>query len=82
VLLHGTANPAGFLLPLLRELHGVHGIAPDRPGVGLSDPVDLPRDRYRETACSTPSTWTPPRCSATRAAGCWRCGTRWPTRTG
>jgi pimeloyl-ACP methyl ester carboxylesterase len=50
VLLHGTANPEGFLLPLLRELHGVHGIAPDRPGVGLSDPVDLPRDRYREAA--------------------------------
>jgi pimeloyl-ACP methyl ester carboxylesterase len=49
VLLHGTANPAGFLLPLLRELHGVHAIAPDRPGVGLSDPIDLPHDRYRET---------------------------------
>ena len=48
VLLHGTANPAGFLLPLLRELHGVHAIAPDRPGVGLSDPIDLPHDRYRE----------------------------------
>jgi pimeloyl-ACP methyl ester carboxylesterase len=25
-------------------------IAPDRPGVGLSDPIDLPGDRYRETA--------------------------------
>jgi pimeloyl-ACP methyl ester carboxylesterase len=50
VLLHGAGNPAGFLLPLLHELHGVHAIAPDRPGVGLSDPADLPRDRYRETA--------------------------------
>ena len=50
VLLHGTANPAGFLLPLLEELHGVHAIAPDRPGVGLSDPIDLPRGRYREAA--------------------------------
>jgi pimeloyl-ACP methyl ester carboxylesterase len=50
VLLHGTGNPAGFLLPLLRELHGVQAIAPDRPGVGLSDPIDLPHDRYRETA--------------------------------
>jgi 2-hydroxy-6-oxonona-2,4-dienedioate hydrolase len=50
VLLHGTANPAGFLLPLLQELHGVRAIAPDRPGVGLSDPIDFPRDRYRETA--------------------------------
>jgi pimeloyl-ACP methyl ester carboxylesterase len=50
VLLHGTANPAGFLLPLLHELRGVHAIAPDRPGVGLSDPIDLPAGRYRETA--------------------------------
>jgi pimeloyl-ACP methyl ester carboxylesterase len=50
VLLHGSGNPAGFLLPLLRELHGVHAIAPDRPGVGLSDPIDLPAARYRETA--------------------------------
>jgi pimeloyl-ACP methyl ester carboxylesterase len=50
VLLHGTGNPAGFLLPLLHELHGVHVIAPDRPGVGLSDPADLPVDRYRESA--------------------------------
>jgi pimeloyl-ACP methyl ester carboxylesterase len=50
VVLHGTGNPAGFLLPLLEELHGVHAIAPDRPGVGLSDPADLPRDRYRDAA--------------------------------
>ncbi|HET6749919.1 MAG TPA: alpha/beta hydrolase [Actinomycetes bacterium] len=50
VLLHGTGNPAGFLLPLLHELHGVRAIAPDRPGVGLSDPIDLPAGRYREAA--------------------------------
>ena len=50
VLLHGTGNPAGFLLPLLHELHGVRAIAPDRPGVGLSDPVDFPEGRYRQTA--------------------------------
>jgi pimeloyl-ACP methyl ester carboxylesterase len=50
VLLHGTGDPAGFLLPLLHELHGVRAIAPDRPGVGLSDPADLPQDRYREAA--------------------------------
>jgi pimeloyl-ACP methyl ester carboxylesterase len=49
VLLHGTGNPAGFLLPLLHELHGVRAIAPDRPGVGLSDPVDFPEGRYRQT---------------------------------
>jgi pimeloyl-ACP methyl ester carboxylesterase len=50
VLLHGAATPAGFLLPLLEELHGVNVIAPDRPGVGLSDPIDLRGDRYREAA--------------------------------
>jgi pimeloyl-ACP methyl ester carboxylesterase len=50
VVLHGTGNSAGFLLPLLDQLQGVHAIAPDLPGVGLSDPVDLPRERYRETA--------------------------------
>jgi pimeloyl-ACP methyl ester carboxylesterase len=50
VLLHGTGNAAGFLLPLLDELHGVRAIAPDLPGVGLSDPAELPADRYRETA--------------------------------
>jgi pimeloyl-ACP methyl ester carboxylesterase len=50
VLLHGTGNPAGFLLPLLQHLQGVRAIAPDRPGVGLSNPIDLPAARYRETA--------------------------------
>jgi pimeloyl-ACP methyl ester carboxylesterase len=50
VVLHGTGNPAGFMLPLLHELHGVRAIAPDRPGVGLSDPINLPAARYREAA--------------------------------
>jgi pimeloyl-ACP methyl ester carboxylesterase len=50
VLLHGTGNPAGFLLPLLQHLQGVRAIAPDRPGVGLSNSIDLPAARYRETA--------------------------------
>ena len=50
VLLHGTADSAGFLLPLLNELDGVRALAPDLPGRGLSDPLDLPRHRYRELA--------------------------------
>ena len=50
VLLHGTGTSAGFLRPLLDALHGVRVTAPDRPGVGLSDPIDLLRDRYRERA--------------------------------
>lgn len=50
VVLHGTGDPAGFLLPLLEALHGVRVIAPDRPGIGLSDPVELPLHAYREAA--------------------------------
>jgi pimeloyl-ACP methyl ester carboxylesterase len=50
VLLHGTGNLAGFFLPLLNELKGVRVLVPDRPGVGLSDPIDLPRHRFRESA--------------------------------
>jgi len=48
VLLHSPGGPAGFLLPLLNELHGIRAIAPDRPGHGLSDPIDLPRAGNRE----------------------------------
>ncbi|MGH3877922.1 MAG: alpha/beta fold hydrolase [Actinophytocola sp.] len=50
VVLHGTGNPAGFLLPLLNDLEGVRALAPDRPGIGLSDPIDQPRGRFREIA--------------------------------
>ena len=88
VVLHGAGNPAGFMLPLLRELHGVRVIAPDRPGVGLSDPIDLPQDRYREAAVA----WLDRlldtlELDTTTLLGhsgvqCGRCGTRWPTRTG
>jgi pimeloyl-ACP methyl ester carboxylesterase len=49
VLLHGAGMSAGLLLPLLNQLDGFRVVAPDRPGVGLSDPIDLPRARYRET---------------------------------
>ena len=50
VLLHGTGNPAGFFLPLLNELHGVRAIACDRPGVGLSDPIDFPQMSQQKMA--------------------------------
>lgn len=50
VLLHGTGNVAGFFLPLLTELDGVRALAPDRPGVGLSDPIDLPRHHFRPSS--------------------------------
>ncbi len=48
LLIHGTGNSALFLLPLLERLEGIRAVAVDRPGWGLSDPADLPRDRYRE----------------------------------
>lgn len=40
ILLHGTGSPAPFFLPLLRQLSEVRVIAPERPGQGLSDPID------------------------------------------
>jgi pimeloyl-ACP methyl ester carboxylesterase len=52
VILPGTGDPAGFLLPLLDALHGIRAMAPDRPGVGLSDPVELPIQGFREVAVS------------------------------
>ena len=48
MLLHGTTASAGFFVPLLNELDGVRALAPDRPGHGLSDPIDLRRDRFRD----------------------------------
>lgn len=49
VFLHGTTASAGMFLPLLGELRGVRAVIPDRPGHGLSDPIDLPRERFRES---------------------------------
>lgn len=51
VLLHGTGDESLFFLPLLERLEGRRVIAIDRPGHGQSDPVPLPKDRYRE-ACT------------------------------
>ncbi|MFW6091741.1 MAG: alpha/beta fold hydrolase [Actinomycetota bacterium] len=48
VLLHAAGTAAGLFLPLLHEFERVRALAPDRPGQGLSDPIDLPRQRYRE----------------------------------
>ena len=50
VLLHGSGVAAGFFLPLLNELEGVRALAPDLPGSGLSDTIELPRHCYHETA--------------------------------
>lgn len=50
VLLPGGGSVASFFLPLLNELQGIRAIAPDRPGQGLSDPIDLAPERFRQNA--------------------------------
>lgn len=50
VMLHGTGAAAYTHLPLLEHLEGVRAIIPDRPGSGLSDPVDIGHKGYREWA--------------------------------
>ncbi len=87
LLLHGTGDAAGIFLPMLNELHGVRAIAPDLPGRGLSAPIDLPRDQYRERAVA----WVDRLLDALEldgttlvghsGAACGRCGTPSLTRT-
>lgn len=50
VLLHGGGTSSLSHLPLLAHLDGMRAINVDRPGFGLSDPVRVPRERYREAA--------------------------------
>jgi len=48
VLLHGSGPTALQFLPLLERLTGVRAIAVDRPGFGLSDPIERRSKDYRE----------------------------------
>ena len=50
VHLHGTNTSSLSHLPLLDRLPDVRSLAIDRPGHGLSDPVAVPRERFREAA--------------------------------
>ena len=50
VILHGAGSSSVLLIPLMEQLKGRHLIAVDRPGYGLSDPVDHTTDDYRRTA--------------------------------
>jgi pimeloyl-ACP methyl ester carboxylesterase len=50
LLLHGSSTSSLSVLPLLERLEGVRAIAVDRPGFGLSEPVAVPRGRYRDAA--------------------------------
>jgi pimeloyl-ACP methyl ester carboxylesterase len=49
VLLHGSGPTALQFLPLLNRLRGIHAMAVDRPGFGLSDAADRPSD-HRDAA--------------------------------
>lgn len=48
--LHGTNTSSLSHLPLLERAEGVRSIAVDRPGFGLSEPAQVPRERFRDAA--------------------------------
>ena len=48
VLLHGTSTGAGMFAPLLTELDRVHAVAPDLPGIGLTEPVPPGQQDFRD----------------------------------
>lgn len=50
VIHHGSGGGAYPLVPLLERLKGVRAIAIDRPGNGLSDPVDIGNEGFRDWA--------------------------------
>ena len=50
LFLHGSGTDSRSLLPLLPHLDGVRAIAVDRPGFGESDPVRVPKARFRAAA--------------------------------
>lgn len=50
VLFHGGGTSSLSHLPFVTQLEGVRAINVDRPGYGLSDPVNVPHGRYREAA--------------------------------
>ena len=50
VFLHGSGTSALSALSLVEHLRGIRIIALDRPGYGLSDPVEVPRECFRQAA--------------------------------
>ena len=47
LFVNGTGGPGAYFAPLLGELHGVRCLVLDRPGWGLSAPVDFSTRPYR-----------------------------------
>jgi pimeloyl-ACP methyl ester carboxylesterase len=54
VMLHPGGTSSLLFLPLIARLTGLRVIAVDRPGFGLSDPLDFTRDSFRSDVV----TWT------------------------
>jgi pimeloyl-ACP methyl ester carboxylesterase len=50
LFLHGSSTSSLSVLPLLERLEGVRASAVDRPGFGLSEPVHVPREGFRDAA--------------------------------
>ena len=50
VMVHPGGTSSLLFLPLIERLTGVRAIAVDRPGFGLSDPIDFTRDSFRSDA--------------------------------
>lgn len=50
LLFNGSGPSALHMLPMLEKIDGVWAIAVDRPGFGLSDPADVPPEKFRQGA--------------------------------
>jgi pimeloyl-ACP methyl ester carboxylesterase len=50
LLLHGSSTSSLSHLPLLERLQGVRAVNVDRPGFGLSEPVQVAREQFRDAA--------------------------------
>ena len=49
----GTGGTGPYWAPLIRELSGVHCLLLDRPGWGLSSPIDYTSDDFGSLAATT-----------------------------
>jgi pimeloyl-ACP methyl ester carboxylesterase len=50
LLFNGSGPSALHMLPMLEKVYGFWAIAVDRPGFGLSDPTDVPPEKFRQGA--------------------------------
>src|SRR5918996_3228335 len=50
LLFNGSGPSALHMLPMLERIDGAWTIAVDRPGFGLSDPANVPPNKFRQSA--------------------------------